>query len=82
MAIAFPLISMSEKAISLQEGYVMKDCKGCEFSNKAINTLECRKNPPVFLTLTGTDYGFDDNYFRGFWPQVSRNGWCGEWREK
>ena len=49
-------------------------CETCRFYFREDDTEECRKNPPTLLIDA-------DNLIGTYWPNVSRDEWCGEWQK-
>ena len=54
----------------------MKTCMDCEYYNQDDQT--CRRYPPVSLMIPYIDL----NYPSVWWPSVTVNHWCGEFKER
>lgn len=58
------------------------DCKYAEVVAAELGTLEytiCRRNPPAVTVFPGN---LETLRFESYFPKVSPQDWCGEWKQK
>lgn len=62
-------------------------CENCRYWSKSRKGVaedavsECRYNPPTLLTRFQSTAGYSGP-LKGFWPRVSPDCWCGQFKDK
>ena len=55
----------------------------CYYQEKEKGMGLCRRNPPSIIeTKDPSHYVIVSGQYRGNWPLIGQNDWCGEWKEK